>query len=134
MADQHIYMSDHPDIKPINPIRKGRKPIENVEAYAAACARNAKMKERMELLHDHGYYTTICFQTKEQMETFMRAMGFEQDGSCGFIDGMKLAKRKGIKLPEVPPGALESIFGTKRPAKGFDLDQVESFFDETQPQ
>lgn len=93
-------------------------------------ARATKAKERMRLFEDKAFYTTIIFQTSEQVEVFCNAAGITNaDGSCYHIDGIELSERMGISLPKCNESALRESYSVRQKINwaktGID------FFDET---
>lgn len=62
-------------------------------------ARAKKEQERFALATDTEYWVGLCFQTREQKEVFLRAVGLLQAGDK-YIDGRLLAKRMGVELPD----------------------------------
>ncbi len=51
-----------------------------------------------ELNTDSEYWCCLCFQTREQKEAFLVAMGWIAMGDK-YLDGVELARRQGVALP-----------------------------------
>lgn len=53
--------------------------------------------KRREKATDSEYWCCLCFQNREQVEAFLRAVA--EDPNDKYIDGQRLAKRLGIEVP-----------------------------------
>ena len=64
--------------------------------------------KRFELATDSEYWACLCFQTREQKEAFLAALGVLYLGDK-YLDGQEVAKKLGISLPpaDVPYNASE---------------------------
>lgn len=60
-------------------------------------------KKAIELANDTEFWFAVYFQTREQKEAFLRAIGYggAQDPDK-YLDGQELAEKQGIKLPARP--------------------------------
>lgn len=66
---------------------------------AAFRDRREKEKQRYELATDSEFWFCVCFQTREQKEKFLSAIGLDRD--VKYIDGLKYAKKIGVSLDRV---------------------------------
>lgn len=57
-------------------------------------------RERRELVTDTEYWFAVCFETREQKEMFLQAMGWILLGDK-YLDGTQLARLQNIPLPKV---------------------------------
>jgi hypothetical protein len=76
---------------------------EFVELQTAFQARAKREQARQELATDSEYWTAIVFQSREQKEAFLAALGLLEHGDK-YLDGYEVAKAMNITLPpaEVP--------------------------------
>jgi hypothetical protein len=65
-------------------------------------ARRANEEKRRKLATNPEYWFTVCFQSMEQKDVFLRKMGWDII-SDKYIDGKALAKLMDIKLPSDEP-------------------------------
>lgn len=56
--------------------------------------------ERFRIATDSEFWFAVCFQSREQKEAFLQAMGWIQNGNK-YLDGITLANQAGITLPKV---------------------------------
>ncbi len=61
--------------------------------------RAADEGKRFALATDSEYWACICFQTREQKETFLAALNILKFGDR-YLDGKEVAKQLGVTLPE----------------------------------
>ena len=65
--------------------------------------RERNEQQRFEDATDTEYWFALCFQTREQKEQFLHAMGWFELGDK-YIDGMAAAERAGVELTaRIPP-------------------------------
>lgn len=74
------------------------------------CLKGVMQQDRLEMFDDKGYYTTIVFQCREQVQAFMAAMKWEPEEGEYWIDGMKLSKKLGIELPRIDEDQLAEAY------------------------
>lgn len=55
--------------------------------------------ERFELATDSEFWFAVCFQSREQKEAFLQAMGWTGDDK--YLNGIDLAHKEGVLLPRV---------------------------------
>lgn len=55
--------------------------------------------ERFALVTDSGYWFCMCFQSREQSNAFLKALDLLDIGDL-YLDGVEVAERLGIELPE----------------------------------
>ena len=60
--------------------------------------RKKALREKLRLTTDSGYWCALCFETREQVDAFLKEINWV-DGDK-YIDGVVFARRLGIKLPE----------------------------------
>lgn len=112
----------------INPPTPSMSDKPTFEEKTDTLVKAKKTAERIHLFEDKAFYTTIVFQSSEQLETFIKAMGWDKS-SLNWQDGLKLAKLHKIKLPAVNTQTLNAAYGRR---KIYDWDKVGlKFFDET---
>ncbi len=64
-------------------------------------ARAADESRRFALATDSEFWAALCFQTREQRDAFLAAIGaFDLVIDARYIDGCELAKRMGVALPD----------------------------------
>ncbi len=68
------------------------------EVQAGFRKRAADENNRFALATDSEYWTCICFQTREQKETFLAALDILKFGDR-YLDGQLVAKQLGVELP-----------------------------------
>ena len=125
----HIY-STHPDIAKPFQGEKNEGIVRNAKRMHEIARARQKTDAKQKLLMDCNYYTTICFQSAEQLKAFCQTMGLTNArGGFYHLDGLELARKHNIALPEVDSEMLEKLW-TKRPPKGFKESDV-TYFDET---
>ena len=72
----------------------------DLDAVQAGFRKRAKDEgKRFALATDTEYWSCICFQTREQKEAFLAAIGVLQYGDK-YLDGELVAKALGIELPD----------------------------------
>lgn len=72
----------------------------DLDAVQAGFRNRAKQEaDRFALATDSEYWAAICFQTREQKETFLSALKLLEFGDK-YLDGRLVAERLGVKLPE----------------------------------
>lgn len=75
-----------------------RDSVEELNGIRIGFVERAKReKARFELVTDSEYWFAACFQTRDQKEKFLKALGIIADGDK-YIDGTKLADRLGIDI------------------------------------
>lgn len=52
---------------------------------------------------DTGYWTVLVFQTREQKDEFLSGVGVPLDDGDKYVDGLKVAKKLGIKIESPTP-------------------------------
>lgn len=60
--------------------------------------RKKALREKIKSTTDSGYWCCLCFETREQKESFLQALGMLDLGDM-YIDGLEAARRLDIKLP-----------------------------------
>jgi hypothetical protein len=60
--------------------------------------RKKALRERLKLTEDSEYWCALCFETREQKNAFLKAVGAFEEGDK-YLDGVGMAKRLGIDLP-----------------------------------
>lgn len=98
-------------IEQINPIPEGT--IDTPEGKIGSAIKAIYQKDRVSLFQDKGYYTTIVFQCREQCEAFMKLTGMENEHGAYWVDGLKLAQKMGIELPQVNTEMLAEAYARK---------------------
>lgn len=74
--------------------------LADLGAVADGFRKRAKDEStRFELAVDTEYWACLCFQTREQKETFLAALNLLQFGNK-YIDGQLAAKELGVILPD----------------------------------
>lgn len=64
-------------------------------------ARAADESRRFALATDSEFWSALCFQTREQRDAFLAAIGaLDLVIDARYIDGCELAKRMGVTLPD----------------------------------
>lgn len=65
--------------------------------------RRQRESERYELAVYADYWTCLCFATKAQRDTFLRAVGWpDLDGGKRYLDGRAVARHMGVEIPPDP--------------------------------
>lgn len=83
--------------------------IVEVQTLADAFADNPLKKRFRESRREHEirtdsrYWTCVCFESREQLEQFLKLTKMDADGSLQYIDGRKLAANIGIQLESENP-------------------------------
>jgi hypothetical protein len=91
-----------------------------------------KLHERMRLYEDKAYYFVVVFQSHQQVEHFVKEMGWLDDrGEIHFLDGLVIAAKEGIKLPYVDEQLLHAAYSKRKGSVKFP--EGLKFFDETKP-
>ncbi len=62
--------------------------------------RNKRDRARFDLAVDSEYHATLVFQSREQKEIFLAAMGWLEYGDK-YLNGLILAALQGVELPQV---------------------------------
>lgn len=70
------------------------------EMQQAFADRRKNEQARMELATDSEFWVAVCFQTREQKEAFVSAIGLLAEGDK-YLDGMLVSKAMGIDLQRV---------------------------------
>ena len=68
------------------------------EKHKAFREHERSVADKINAIANPWYYTRICFQSEEQARTFNEAVGVLGDDTV--IDGLAVARRLGIELPE----------------------------------
>ena len=71
------------------------------EEFAAIHEGRRKQAVSIELANDTEYWFAMYFQTRDQKEAFLKAMGWFERGDK-YLDGTAVAKKLGIELPPRP--------------------------------
>lgn len=53
------------------------------------------------LINDPEYWCVLCFQTRDQKEKFLEALGLLELGDK-YLDGLKVAEKLGVELEHIP--------------------------------
>lgn len=69
-------------------------------ALAAILKERAESQEIYRLQTDVNYYFTVCFQSVEQKEAFLKAVGWDDLGLI-YLDGLTLASRLGVTIEPI---------------------------------
>jgi len=73
-----------------------------VGAMAAAIADEKKLRrDAYRTLVDPDFWFAVCFQSREQKEAFLTAVGWLDHGSR-YLDGLWIAKRLGVDVQPIP--------------------------------
>jgi len=100
--------------QPVDPLA-GFEPTGDLEADAAGelsaalsafKERTDNEQKRFKLAVDTEYWFCVCFQSREQKDAFLAAMEWTKIGDK-YLDGTKVAKKLGVKLP--PRGAAYNV-------------------------
>lgn len=71
--------------------------FEELDAIKAGFRRRMKQEgDRFRRATDLRFWTAVCFESTEQRNAFLDAVGFPDDGQ--YIDGVQLAEKLGIDL------------------------------------
>lgn len=109
LADDTRALGDEPDEVP-DPLAAiaytGNAEVDSLaevtELQAAFRKRKKDESRRFELATDSEYWCAFVFQTRDQKETFLKAVGLLAYGDK-YLDGELVAEKLGIKLPaEIP--------------------------------
>lgn len=74
--------------------------VEELDAVQQGFRDRAKQEaERLKGATDAGYYAVLCFHTGDQVQAFLEAIEYSDPGAR-FIDGLEVAKRLKIAVPE----------------------------------
>jgi muconolactone delta-isomerase len=86
-------------------IEKAKEELKAIEAAKKeALLKPGSLKNvwaKFDAYMDSEYWACVVFQSRDQAEAFNRAMGLSPGDR--YIDGQKLAKRLGVKLPPDKP-------------------------------
>lgn len=74
---------------------------ELTELQKAFKDRAKEEARRLSLATDSEYWACLCFQSREQLEAFMKVTKWDNNGQDKYIDGRKVARLMGIELPVV---------------------------------
>lgn len=75
--------------------------IQETELTGKTFSERAKLEQkRFELATDSEFWFAVCFQSREQKETFLKAMNWLQYGDK-YLNGMDIADENGVSLPHV---------------------------------
>jgi hypothetical protein len=62
------------------------------------------------------YWCCLVFQTREQLDAYLSAIGWDADGDgCVYLSGTKLARMQNIALPPAPPWKEAKVKGAWAP-------------------
>lgn len=70
------------------------------EVQAGFRRRAAAEADRFRLVTDSEYWGVLCFQTREQRDVFFHALGLLECGDSRYYDGVAVAKKLGVAIPE----------------------------------
>jgi hypothetical protein len=110
MDGSHGIPSPHPDFDPLAAIREqpggtteddAKAEMNAMKAAFADAAR--KENDSYVLSNDSEYWFTVVFQTREQKDAFLQAVGWIKHGNK-FLDGKWVAKKMGVEIPPAPAG------------------------------
>jgi hypothetical protein len=75
------------------------EPVESkvAEIRTAFMQRTINEADRFKLVTDTEYWCCMCFETREQKEAFLKALGMLEEGDK-YIDGRKVAASLGIDV------------------------------------
>lgn len=82
-----------------------------VEAQAIREAFQQKYRgelDRFRVLDDPEYWFLVCFQTREQKEAFLAAVGWEKFGGKRYLNGLDLARHLGVDIQPIALGRQEA--------------------------
>jgi hypothetical protein len=80
----------------------GEDAKQEMDTFRAEFSKLAKSEvDGAILANDSEFWCALVFQTREQKEAFLKAMGWIKNGDK-YIDGQWAAKKQGITLPEAP--------------------------------
>lgn len=69
--------------------------VEKVESEFAA--RSDREEKRFQDATDSEFWVAVCFQTRDQKEAFLKALGLFEAGDK-YLDGIEVAEKLGIKI------------------------------------
>jgi hypothetical protein len=70
------------------------------ELQAGFRSRASAEASRFALATDSEFWGVICFQTREQRDVFFTSLGLLEFGDSRYYDGVEVAQKLGIQLPE----------------------------------
>ena len=82
-----------------NPEADSKKEAELTLEALQNKERKKALREKLRLTTDSEYWCALCFETREQKDAFLKAIGVYELGDK-YIDGQAVAQRMGIALPE----------------------------------
>lgn len=85
------------------------------EVLAGFKARARAEDDRFRLATDSEYWTCICFQSREQVEAFIKIMGIG-NGTEKYLDGLRVAKKLGV-LEQIPQANVPFNTSSRRDYK-----------------
>lgn len=99
MSDWDVTPSKSRKVKPTkDAIKDAERELTEIEKDFRE--RKAKERERFKVATQSEFWFCVCFQSQEQKDAFLKAVGIYEWGDK-YIDGVEWAKQQDIDLPQV---------------------------------
>lgn len=76
---------------------------QEMSAVEAEIERNrARFEEHFRVAADPEFFFCVCFQSRDQKEEFLKAIGWFDDLGDKYINGLEVARRLGVPVTVIP--------------------------------